>query len=80
MLGAFVTAIYVLKATRAIFWGPGPTESFHDLTDARRTEWGALVLLGGGLVILGLWPRFLLDPIDPGSVGHLARYVAERIP
>jgi len=80
VLGAFVTAIYVLKATRAIFWGPGPSEGFHDLTDARRTEWGALVLLGAGLVVLGLWPRLLLDPIDPGSVGHLARLVAERIP
>ena len=42
VLGAFVTAIYVLKATRAIFWGPGPGESFHELSDARRTEWGAL--------------------------------------
>jgi NADH-quinone oxidoreductase subunit M len=73
VLGAFVTAIYVLKATRAIFWGPGPAESFHELTDARRTEWGALLLLGAGLVVLGVWPRLLLDPIDPGSVEHLAR-------
>ncbi len=73
VLGAFVTAIYVLKATRAIFWGPGPAEGFHELTDARRTEWGALLLLGAGLVVLGVWPRLLLDPIDPGSVEHLAR-------
>jgi NADH-quinone oxidoreductase subunit M len=80
VLGAFVTAIYVLKATRAIFWGPAPSESFHELSDARRTEWGALLLLGTGLVVLGVWPRLLLDPIDPGSVEHLARLVTARIP
>jgi NADH-quinone oxidoreductase subunit M len=73
ILGAFVTAVYVLKATRAIFWGPGPSEPFAHLEDARTTEWGALVLLGTGLVVLGVWPRLLLDPIDPGSVAHLAR-------
>jgi NADH-quinone oxidoreductase subunit M len=73
ILGAFVTAVYVLKATRAIFWGPGPSEPFAHLEDARTTEWGALVLLGTGLIVLGVWPRLLLDPIDPGSVAHLAR-------
>lgn len=73
VLGAFVTAIYVLKATRAIFWGPGPSAAFHDLHDARRTEWGALVILGAALVILGVWPRLILDPIDPGSAAYLPR-------
>ncbi len=72
IVGAFVTAIYVLKATRAIFWGPGPTEDFHELSDAKRTEWGALVLLGGCLVVLGVWPRVLLDSIDVGTATYLA--------
>lgn len=71
VLGAFVTAIYVLRATRSIFWGEGPTEEFHELRDARRTEWGSLVLLGVGLVALGVWPRLLLDMIDLGSARYL---------
>jgi NADH-quinone oxidoreductase subunit M len=71
VLGAFVTAIYVLRATRSIFWGPGPTDDFHELADARRTEWGSLVLLGAGLVVLGVWPRLVMDAIDIGSARYL---------
>src|ERR1019366_5597702 len=77
VLGAFVTAIYVLRATRTIFWGPGPTEDFHELTDARRTEWFALVTLGVGLVVLGVWPRLLLDTIDAGSATYLTQVLAK---
>ena len=76
VLGAFVTAIYVLRATRSIFWGPGPTDDFHELTDARRTEWGSLVLLGTGLVVLGVWPRLLMDMIDIGSSRYLPMVLA----
>jgi NADH-quinone oxidoreductase subunit M len=73
VLGAFITAIYVLRATRAIFWGPGPSTDFHELTDAHKTEWGALVVLGASLVVLGLWPRLLLDFIDTGTATYLLR-------
>lgn len=71
ILGAFVTAIYVLRATRAIFWGDGPSERFHDLRDARGTEWGAPILLGALLLVLGFWPRLLLDAIDVGTGTYL---------
>jgi NADH-quinone oxidoreductase subunit M len=76
ILGAFVTAIYVLRATRAIFWGEGPPRDFHELGDARKTEWGALVLLGAFLIVLGMWPRIILDHIDPGSAMYLAKVLA----
>jgi NADH-quinone oxidoreductase subunit M len=77
VLGAFVTAIYVLRATRAIFWGPGPSEEFHDeLTDAKRTEWVALVALGVSLVVLGVWPRLVLDAIDTGCTTYLPQALA----
>lgn len=78
ILGAFVTAIYVLRATRAIFWGEGPNRDFHELTDARTTEWGALVILGTGLVILGMWPRVIFDHIDAGSALYLAKALASN--
>jgi NADH-quinone oxidoreductase subunit M len=76
VLGAFVTAIYVLRATRAIFWGPGPTEEFHELSDAKDTEWVALVTLGVALVALGVWPRLVMDAIDTGCSTYLPQALA----
>jgi NADH-quinone oxidoreductase subunit M len=79
VLGAFVTAIYVLKATRTIFWGSGPSQVFHELSDAKRTEWVAPVLLGVCLVAFGIWPRLVLDHIDGASATYLSRLVAAPI-
>jgi NADH-quinone oxidoreductase subunit M len=71
VLGAFITAVYVLRAIKRIFWGPGPAESFHDLSDARRSEWGALWILGAALIVFGVWPALVLDFIDRATPGHL---------
>jgi NADH-quinone oxidoreductase subunit M len=79
VVGAFITAIYVLRATRAIFWGPGPSERFHDLSDAKGTEWAAPVILGTCLLVFGLWPRVILDSIDVGSAVWLPRVVAAGV-
>jgi len=73
VLGAFVTAVYVLRAAKAIFWGPAPVGEFAHLGDARRAEWGAPIVLGAALVLFGFWPRLLLDFIDVTSAGLLGR-------
>ena len=46
MIGAFVTAVYVLRATKTIFWGPPPADEFAHIEDAHRTEWAAPLVLG----------------------------------
>ncbi|HEY3237514.1 MAG TPA: NADH-quinone oxidoreductase subunit M [Polyangiaceae bacterium] len=79
LLGAFITAVYVLRAARAIFWGPGPSEEFH-LTDARRTEWGALVALGSALILFGCWPALVLDFIDRTTPAYLGSVLASYSP
>lgn len=71
LVGAFLTAVYVLRATRGVFWGPGPAEEFHDLHDARGTEWVALGVLATLLIVLGVWPRFGLDFIDLATGEYL---------
>jgi NADH-quinone oxidoreductase subunit M len=74
VLGAFLTAVYVLRAVRMIFWGPGPSEKFHELVDARRSEWGALCLLGSALIVFGCWPALVLGFIN-GTTPHYLHIV-----
>lgn len=73
VLGAFVTAVYVLRACKTIFWGPPPEGEFAHLQDTRRTEWAAPLVLGSALVLFGFWPRLLLDFIDLASTTYLHR-------
>ena len=72
IVGAWITAVYVLRAVRAIFWGEGPPERFHDLSDAKGVEWVALGTLGVCILLFGMWPRLILDHIDNATVHHLA--------
>jgi NADH-quinone oxidoreductase subunit M len=73
VLGAFFTAVYVLRATRQIFWGPSKLESFPHLSDARGTEWVALIVLGSMIVLFGVWPALALHPIDQTTMNFLPR-------
>lgn len=81
VLGAFVTAVYVLRACKIIFWGPAPTGEFAHLHDAQKTEWFAPIVLAGALVVFGFWPRLLLDYIDVTSTAwlHKLPLVAEVV-
>jgi len=72
VLGAFVTAVYVLRACKAIFWGPQRVDEHASLSDPRGTEWCAPILLSTALVVFGFWPRFLLDFVDVASTAFLA--------
>ncbi len=51
------------------------------LSDPRRTEWAAPVVLCACLVVFGFWPRLLLDVIDATTSGYLNRValVAEAL-
>ena len=72
IFGAWVTAVYVLRGSRALFWGPGPdTEKSPDLEDARGVEWVALVTLGGGLLLFGCMPGLILEGIDVATGEYL---------
>jgi len=72
VVGTFLTAVYVLRVAKQIFWGP-PSPHFHHLEDARGPEWVALVILVGVLVLFGFLPGVALVPIDTATVPLLSR-------
>ncbi len=71
ILGAFVTAIYVLYAVRAVFFGEGPPDRYEHLSDAWTFEKISLWGLGICLVFFGVYPSLLLDFIDPITASRL---------
>ncbi len=75
VLGTLLTAVYVLRVVRQIFWGP-PSPHFHDLTDARGPEWAAIVILVFVLVLFGMVPGIALGPVDTSTVPLLSRIVS----
>ena len=80
VIGAFVTAVYVLRVSRAVFFGDGPSDHFHDLRDVRKIEWAPLWILGGTLLLCGIWPRLLLDFIDPTTTNYLRMALGSVLP
>jgi NADH-quinone oxidoreductase subunit M len=72
VVGAFITALYVLRAVRTIFLGAAPA-GHGELRDARGVEWASFVILSGALVAFGCWPRLLLGPLNAGVADLLAR-------
>ena len=72
VFGAFITALYVLRAVRTIFLGPAPS-GHAELRDARGVEWLSFVILSGALVLFGVWPRLLLAPLNAGVAELLGR-------
>jgi NADH-quinone oxidoreductase subunit M len=73
--GTFLTAVYVLRVAKQIFWGP-PSPHVAHLEDARGPEWVALVLLVVTLVVFGMAPGLALGPIDTATVSLLSRLAA----
>ena len=76
VLGTLLTAIYVLRVAKRIFWGPlapGPHGEWATLPDARGTEWVSLVFLTAIIILVGLSPKLALARIDPAIVALLDR-------
>ncbi len=77
-VGALITAVYVLRGIKDIFWGAGPPPQFAALPDARGAERVALVVLGTALIVFGVWPRLILDLIDAATPLYLSAIVATQ--
>jgi NADH:ubiquinone oxidoreductase subunit 4 (subunit M) len=68
----------VLWVAKQIFWGPkSPHPEFQQLSDARGTEWVAIVILVGVIVLFGLVPGIAIGPIDTATVPLVERLSPE---
>jgi len=73
VLGAFITAVYVLRVAKWIFFGPKKNST--PLKDAIGYEWIAPTVLSAILIVLGVYPKLLLDPISTSIVEFLGKFV-----
>ena len=74
VIGAFLTAIYVLRVTKQIFWGPKSDDPhFQNLPDAQGPEWAALGILVFVLILFGVAPNLAIGPVDTATVPLLLR-------
>lgn len=68
--GIVITAAYVLRVLRSIFFGPVNTPEFAELPDASRLERAAPVILITVIMAIGVYPSWVMNVINTG-VGEL---------
>ncbi len=66
LLGVLITAALFLQLLQKLFFGDLP-ERLADFPDLGRWELAALAPLLGLVVLIGVWPTWLLDLISPAS-------------
>lgn len=67
-LGIILAAVYVLRAVLSITFGP-MNEKYAGLRDARVTEAIPMVALVAFIVLLGVYPNIVLEPLTQGAFG-----------
>jgi NADH-quinone oxidoreductase subunit M len=76
-LGIILTAVYVLRAVLRITYGPIAVK-FENLKDARLVEVVPMVVLLAFIVLLGVYPSVLSDPLKQ-TVDQLIQNIAGRV-
>ena len=61
-LGIILTAVYLLRAVLGITYGKAHRE-FAGVTDLRGTEWVPAIVLVGIIVLIGVYPSVLSEPL-----------------
>jgi len=72
VFGAFLTAVYMLRVNKWIFFGKSNDST--PLHDAHGFEWLAPIILSVVLILVGIYPKLLLDTIDVGVVEFLENF------
>src|SRR3990170_2380605 len=79
VFGAFITAVYALRVLKWIFFGTekepeiNHKENPNGLKDAIGVEWIAPIILSAVLIVVGLYPKPLLELMDSSVLDLLQR-------
>ncbi|SDW41940.1 NADH-quinone oxidoreductase subunit M [Marininema mesophilum] len=71
-LGLVLAAVYTLRAVLTVGFGPTDTR-WRELTDARWTETIPMLTMVGVILLIGVWPAVLGDPIQTTLEQIMAR-------
>lgn len=69
-----ITAIYVLRIIQQIFFGPRNTK-WDKLEDAKGVELIPIILLGGVLITLGIFPKLIMNMINSGIIPIAQKFI-----
>ena len=61
--GILITSIYILRLLKRVFFGE-LNPQLANMSDAKTTEWVALVLTGAVIIIIGVWPAPMVAVIS----------------
>jgi NADH-quinone oxidoreductase subunit M len=70
--GIILTAVYILRTMADLLYGPRKHEWDH-LQDLKGPEMVPLIVLGAAILIGGIFPSVVMDPISSGVTGLLAQ-------
>ena len=62
-LGLILTAVYMLRAVLAITFGERKAGAVHSVADVKGAEWTPLIILTGVIILIGVYPALLQNPI-----------------
>jgi NADH-quinone oxidoreductase subunit M len=79
MTAVVLTAIYVLRVLKTVFWGAYNKERYQELPDAAPVERVALFILSFCLLLFGLWPSLLTVSISSGVVPIINKIAATAV-
>lgn len=72
VFGAAVTAVYILRLMAKVFFGPIP-ERWQSLNDASILEGATMASLAAVLVIVGIYPTYIIRVINTGVLPFIER-------
>jgi NADH-quinone oxidoreductase subunit M len=72
VFGAAVTAVYILRLMAKVFFGPIP-ERWQSLDDASILEGATMASLAAVLVIVGIYPTYIIRVINTGVLPFIER-------